>query len=38
MGSPISVVISDMFMEHLLEEAMDLPDIRPKIWHCYIDD
>ena len=34
MGSPVSVVVSDMFMEHLKEEAMDtaLLDMRPKIW------
>ena len=34
MGSPISVIMSDMFMEYL-EESMDtaLADTRPKIWH-----
>ena len=33
-GSPISVVVSDMFMEYLEEEAMDTAplDTRPKIW------
>ena len=40
MGSPVSVVVSDMFVEHLEEEAMDNapPEMRPKIWHHYIDD
>ena len=34
MGSPVFVTMSDMFMEHLEEEAMDIapPDMRPKIW------
>ena len=40
MGSPVSVVMSDMFMEHLEEEAIHraLPYMRPKIWWWYIDD
>ena len=40
MGNPVSVVISDMFMESLEEEAMDTAplDTRPKIWQRYIDD
>ena len=40
MGSPISVAISDMFVEHLEDLAMDtaLPDMRPNIWDRYIDD
>ena len=35
MGSPISVVMSDMLMEYLKVEAMDTAplDTRPKIWH-----
>ena len=39
MGSPISVIMSDIFMENLEEEAMDtaLLDTRPKIWQRYID-
>ena len=34
MGIPVSVIISDMYMEYLGEEAMDtaLPNTRPKIW------
>ena len=39
---PVSVVMSDMFMEHLMEETIDTapPDTRPKIlrWYMYIDD
>ena len=40
MGSQVYVVMSDMFMEHLEEEAMDtaLPDMRLKTWHQYTDD
>ena len=32
--------MSDMFLEHLEEEAMNTapPDMRPKIWQWYIDD
>ena len=35
MVSPASVVISEMFMEYMEEEATDtaLPDTIPKIWH-----
>ena len=40
MGSPISVVVSDLFIEHLEEEAMDTArlDTRPKIWQRFLDD
>ena len=40
MGSIVSLVKSDMFMEYLEEEAMHkaLPEMRPKIWCQYIDD
>ena len=40
MGIPVLVVMSDMFMEHLEEEAMDTTplDMSPKIWQQYIDD
>ena len=40
MGNFISVVTSDMFTEYLDEEAMvtALLDMRPKIWHRYIEN
>ena len=40
MGSPISVVMSDLFVEYMEEEAIGtaLLDTRPKIWRQYIDD
>ena len=40
MGSPVSVVVADMYMEDLEEEAMGTApqDIRPAIWRRYIND
>jgi hypothetical protein len=40
MGSPVSVAVSDLYMEDLEERAMDTapPETRPKIWKRYIDD
>ena len=39
MGSPVSVVVADMYMEDL-EEAMDTApqDTTPAMWRRYIDD
>jgi hypothetical protein len=40
MGSPVSVAVSDLYMEDLEERAMDTapPETKPKIWKRYIDD
>ena len=40
MGSPVSVVVADMYMEDLEEEAMDTTpqDTRPTMWRRYIND
>ena len=40
MRSPVSIIVSDMFMEHMEEEAMDTaqPDMTHKILCWYIDD
>ena len=40
MGSPVSVVVSDMYMEDLDNEALDTTTqaTRPSMWRWYIDD
>ena len=40
MGSPVSAVVLDMFMENLDKTAMDTAPsaMKPKIWKRYIDD
>ena len=40
MESPVYIVVSDMYMTELEEEAMDTApqDTRPSMWKQYIDD
>ena len=40
MGSPVSVVVANLYMEALEQEAMATapPHIRPRIWLRYVDD
>ena len=40
MGSPVSVVVANAYMESHEEKAMDTapPIVRPKIWKRYVDD
>ena len=40
MESPVLVVVSDMYLEDLENEAMDTvpQDTRPSMWRWYIDD
>jgi len=38
MGSPVSPLAADAYMEHLEETAITTapPDIKPKLWKCYV--
>ena len=39
MGNPVSVVVSNLFMEDHEEKAtMAQPEMNPKIWRRYVDD
>ena len=40
MGSPVSVVVSNLFMEDLEQKALQTapPDIKPRFWRRFVDD
>ena len=38
MGSPLSPVIANLYMEHLEENAMQRSPLPPHLWLCYVDD
>lgn len=38
MGSPLSPVVANLFMEHLEERALNTTALRPKMWIRYVDD
>ena len=38
MGSPLSPVIANLFMEHFKEMALHSFPLKPKWWKCYVDD
>ncbi|XP_046382357.1 uncharacterized protein LOC124153305 [Ischnura elegans] len=38
MGSPLSPVIANFFMEHLEEKALNSAPLRPKVFFRYVDD
>ena len=38
MGSPISPVLADMFMEEFEQLTINTSDHRPKVWLRYVDD
>ena len=38
MGSPLSPVISNLFMEHFEQEAIDRAKYKPTCWFRYVDD
>ncbi|XP_018355594.1 PREDICTED: uncharacterized protein LOC108756348 [Trachymyrmex septentrionalis] len=38
MGSPISSVIANIFMEHFAKEALKKTSKKPEVWFRYVDD
>ena len=40
MGSPVSLLVANMFMEHLERKLLDTApeDVTPKLWKRYVDD
>ena len=40
MGSPVSPVVANLFMQDLKQRAMESApdDLRPKLWKWYVDD
>ena len=38
MGSLLSPIIANLYMEHFEQEAISLATDKPKFWVCYVDD
>jgi hypothetical protein len=38
MGSSLSPIVSNIFMEHLERFALDSAQFKPSLWHRYVDD
>ena len=40
MGSPVSPIVANLFMEDLEQRAMESAseELRPTLWKCYVDD
>ena len=38
MGSPVSAIIANLYIEDFEEQALSSLPTAPKIWKCYVDD
>ena len=38
MGSPVSAVVANLYMEHFERIALDTAMVKPRIWKQYVDD
>jgi len=38
MGSPVSPLVANMFMEHFEQKLLNTEDLKPKLWKRYVDD
>lgn len=38
MGPPLFPVVANIFIEHLKSLALDIYNLKPKLWVCYVDD
>ena len=38
MGSPVSPVVANLCMEEIEEEAINIAEVKPKVWKRYVDD
>ena len=38
MGSPLSPIIANLFMEHFKQKALKSASLKPKVWFHYVDD
>ena len=38
MGSPLSPIVGNIFMEGLEQRAISTADFQPKLWKRYVDD
>ena len=38
MGSPLSPIVANIYMESLETRALETFRVKPKLWVCYVDD
>ena len=38
MGSPLSPIVANIYMEYFEEMALESAQLRPKVWKRYVDD